>query len=103
MEYISFSFFHLFIITIIFFKSFARNKTNIYSINIIKFNQKYFRYVNFAENSKGDLIFYSTATVYNTSRLFYGLTKNGRPLFENNSYFHILKSRFLQKKNLKVE
>ena len=86
MEFISISFLNIFIIIFIFSISIETNRNN-----IIKINKQKFRYVNFAKNSKGDMIFYSTALEeYNNQRLFYGFKKDGRPLFENANYFKII-------------
>ena len=59
--------------------------------NIINIKREYFRYVNFATYSNGDMIFVTNAykkgdSIQNT-RIFYGIKKNGRPLF-NDSYFY---------------
>ena len=63
--------------------------------NVIKFESKQYRVNNFAKNKKGDVILELTELnednnyEYSTSRLFYGITKEGYPFFENNtSYTH---------------
>ena len=67
--------------------------------NIINIGRKNFRYVNFATYSNGDMVFltssYYSSNLFNffsdnpskNDRIFYGLTKNGRPLFKG-SYFY---------------
>ena len=88
MELISISFYHIFIFICIFLKSIERNKTDMYLNNIIILNGYQLRYVNFANNSNGDMIFYSTACPNTTQRAFYGFKKNGRPLFQNESNYN---------------
>ena len=89
MEYIfPIMFFYIFIIK--FNLSIERNKTHIYSNNIIKLSQYNLRYINFANNSDGDMIFYSTAFGSTTDRVFYGFKKNGRPFFQNESNYFLL-------------
>ena len=64
--------------------------------NVIKFDNKEYRANNFAKNKKGDVILELTElkedndnNEYSSSRLFYGITKEGYPLFANNtSYTH---------------
>ena len=66
--------------------------------NVIKFDSKKYIANNFAKNKEGDLIFElteskddNTKEIY-TSRLFYGLTKEGLPFFTNNTaYIHEIK------------
>ena len=59
--------------------------------NIINAGPEYFRYLNFANYSNGDMVFLSNSFKQNdiiqNIRIFYGLTKKGRPLF-NDSYFY---------------
>ena len=98
MGFISISFFHIFIIIFIFSKSITRNKTDLYSKSIIKFEEKDFRYVNFATNSNGDMVFYSNAYPNNKKRLFYGFKKNGRPFFKNEEYFYTIESKILEQR-----
>ena len=56
--------------------------------NILIFDNKKYKSGNFVINNKGDLIieFYGEDEV-STSRLFYGLTKDGRHLFSNKSSY----------------
>ena len=65
------------------------NSTNL--DNIINVEKQNFRYVNFATYSNGDMVFltteYKEGTSAQNTRIFYGLKKNGRPLF-NDSYFY---------------
>ena len=66
--------------------------------NVIKFDSKKYIANNFAKNKEGDLILElteskddNTKEIY-TSRLFYGLTKEGLPFFTNNTaYIHEIK------------
>ena len=46
---------------------------------------QYFRYINFASYSNGNMVFLTTP-YYERYRMFYGFKENGRPLF-NDSYF----------------
>ena len=60
--------------------------------NIINIGKKNFRYVNFATYSNGDMVFLTSSynyysNPYKKERIFYGLKKNGRPLFKG-SYFY---------------
>ena len=55
--------------------------------NIINIEKEYFRYVNFATYSNGDMVFLTSSynyfdNPYKKERIFYGLKKNGRPLFK---------------------
>ena len=67
--------------------------------NVIKFDSKKYRANNFATNKKGDLILELTElkeeednNEFSSSRLFYGITKDGYPFFKNNtSYTHEIK------------
>ena len=60
--------------------------------NIIIFEED-FRYLSFANNSNGDMIFLLTAYPHNEKRIFYGIKKNGRPFFQNEtSYFYSMNS-----------
>ena len=54
--------------------------------NIIELGGEGFRFSHFSLNSKGDMIIDTTSFPGNNERRFYGLKKNGRPLFydENN-------------------
>ena len=65
------------------------NSTNL--TNIINAGPEYFRYLNFAKYSNGDMVFLSNSfkknDIIQNTRIFYGLTKKGRPLF-NDSYFY---------------
>ena len=66
-----------------------------YLTNIIKVGKEYFRYITFASYSNGDMILLTTAYPNQNERRFYGLKKNGRPLFINkinnkNNYFYSL-------------
>ena len=60
---------------------------------IIDVGEKYFRFVNFATYSNGDMVFLSNSLNYwdqiQNKRIFYGLKRNGRPLFKD-SYFTFL-------------
>ena len=99
MEFIfSKSFLQIFIIIFIIYKSIERNQTHLFSNNIIILDGYNLRYVNFAQNSEGDLIFYSTAYPNSTLRAFYGLKNNGRPFFKNESYSYSLNSKISQDK-----
>lgn len=51
---------------------------------IIHVGEKDFRYINFASFSNGDLILVTTACPGSAQRVFYGLQKNGRFLFNYN-------------------
>ena len=56
--------------------------------NILIFDNKKYKSGNFAINNKGDLIIeYYGGDEVSTSRLFYGLTKDGRHLFSNKSSY----------------
>ena len=61
--------------------------------NVIKFESKKYRANNFAKNKMGDLIFELTElkednnNEFSSSRLFYGITKDGYPFFKNNTSF----------------
>ena len=99
MEFIfSISSLQIFIIIFIIPKSIERNETHLFSNNIIILDGYNLRYVNFAQNSEGDLIFYSTAYPNSTLRAFYGLKNNGRPFFKNELYSYSLNSKILQDK-----
>lgn len=62
------------------------NDTNYFN-NIIKFNNKNYKSGKFAINNKGDLILELSDNNDINSRLFYGLTKEGRYLFNNKSSY----------------
>ena len=51
--------------------------------NIILFNDRMYRYCNFAKNSKGDMIAELSTEEENGIRLFYGLKKNGDFFFKS--------------------
>ena len=51
--------------------------------NIIIIGDILFRYINFASYSNGDMVVETTQYPQNAYRMFYGLKKNGRPLFIN--------------------
>ena len=51
--------------------------------NIISIGNIFFRYINFASYSNGDMVVETTQYPQNSYRMFYGLKKNGRPLFIN--------------------
>ena len=51
--------------------------------NIITIGNTSFRYINFASYSNGDMVVETTQYPQNSYRMFYGLKKNGRPLFIN--------------------
>ena len=90
--FFSISLFQIFMIIFIFSKSVERNKTHIYSNNINILSGYNLRYVNFASNSDGDMIFYSTSYPDSPLRAFYGLKNNGRPFFKNEKYSDFIKS-----------
>ena len=52
--------------------------------NIITLGNMPYRYINFASYSNGDMVVETTQYPQNAYRLFYGLKKNGRPLFIDN-------------------
>ena len=67
---------------IIFFIIFFQIFSTLYCSNIIVLNSTQYRSGHFAFNSNGDMIIeYS----YNKNRLFYGLKKNGKYFFKDNS------------------
>ena len=49
--------------------------------NIIIIGDKYYRYINFATYSKGDMVVETTSS--QPKRIFYGIKQNGRPYFTN--------------------
>ena len=51
--------------------------------NVIKAGGKDSRYVSFASNQNGDLIFSTFSFPKSTKRIFYGIKSDGRPLFKN--------------------
>ena len=54
--------------------------------NIIKFDNKHYQASNFARNKNGDLVIeFSEDNEISSSRLFYGLTKDGKYFFSNQS------------------
>ena len=52
--------------------------------NIILINYKF---VNFASNSKGDMFIETTSYPNSPKRLFFGITNEGKPFFNENKYF----------------
>ena len=80
------------------------NSTNL--TNIINAGPQYFRYLNFANYSNGDMVFIANSFKQNdaiqNTRIFYGLTENGRPLF-NGSYFYSINISEEIKENGKYE
>ena len=73
-----------------------KNKThyeNCKISNIIKVGEKNFSYLSFASYQNEDLIFSTTAYPSNTKRIFWGIKKNGRPFFKNETaYLNIMYS-----------
>ena len=55
--------------------------------NIIYLGSSGFAYSNFATFSNGSLVIESSEDKGSTTRIFYGITKDGNPLFESNNYF----------------
>ena len=61
--------------------------------NIIFIGDKYYRYINFATYSNGDMVVETTSS--QPKRIFYGIKRNGRPYFTNKtdntetSYYYI--------------
>ena len=53
--------------------------------NIIIIGDLYFRYINFGIYSNGDMVIGTTVYPGNTTRKFYGIKNNGRPLFTADS------------------
>ena len=51
--------------------------------NFIIFGEFSYRYICFATYPNGDMVVEATGVPYNPKRMFYGLKKNGRPLFRN--------------------
>ena len=51
--------------------------------NIIKISDKYYRYINIAFNTQGDMFIETSANTTESKRIFYGLKNNGRPYFKN--------------------
>ena len=82
------------------------NMNSINLTSIINAGPEYFRYLNFANYSNGDMVFLSTSLkqydAIQNMRIFYGLTKNGRPLF-NGSYFYSTNVSEEIKENSKYE
>ena len=54
--------------------------------NIICIGDDDFRYINFAKFENGDMIVETTAIPDLPKRMFYGITKDGEPLFKNGQY-----------------
>ena len=55
--------------------------------NIIYLGGSGFAYSNFATFSNGSLVIESSEDKGSTTRIFYGITKEGKPLFKDNNYF----------------
>ena len=55
--------------------------------NIIYLGSSGFAYSNFATFSNGSLVIESSEDKGSTARIFYGITRDGNPLFESNNYF----------------
>ena len=51
---------------------------------IIKISDNYFRFINIASNTKGDIFIETSSTSSESKRIFYALKNNGRPYFKNN-------------------
>jgi len=51
--------------------------------NLIKIGVLKYRYINFASYSNGDMVIEATSYPEEAKRYFYGLKRNGRPLFKN--------------------
>ena len=69
--------------------------------NIIKIGGLKYRYINFASYSNGDMVIETTSYPGEPKRYFYGLKRNGRPLFKNKNnnneeipYYMIETNRF---------
>ena len=56
--------------------------------NIIVFGDLNFRYINFVTYSNGDMVVESTSCPGGPKRMFYGLKKNGRNFFKENTPFY---------------
>ena len=56
--------------------------------NIIVFGELNFRYINFVTYSNGDMIVETTSCPNKPKRMFYGLKKNGRNFFKENTPFY---------------
>ena len=105
----NFSFFQVifYISFFLFEESLCSCKSNSTTINnIINVGPQYFRYINFASYSNGDMVFLTTSFKQNdrieNSRKFYGIKRNGRPLF-NNDYFYSNEINEISKQNGKYE
>ena len=105
----NFSFFHIIIYFSYFLFKESLSSCNFNSTNltsIINAGPQYFRYINFATYSNGDMVFLTNSIKQNDSiqntRVFYGLTKKGRPLF-NDSYFYSINMSYKVKDNGKYE
>ena len=55
--------------------------------NIIYLGSRGFAYSNFATFSNGSLVIESSEDKGSNIRIFYGITRDGNPLFESNNYF----------------
>ena len=73
-----------------------RNKTCVIDNQIVKtqwlndiiwIGEENFRYVNIANNSNGDMIVETTSFPPSEKRLFYGISREGNPLFKDNNFF----------------
>ena len=60
--------------------------------SIICLGGKNFRYINIANFSNGNLIIEVTANTNSSERIFYGIKRNGEPLFSNEQYFSKIQS-----------
>ena len=88
--------FILFIIKIISINAACYNISNISVVesrwlnNIICLGEENYRYVNFASFENGDIVLETTQLPESPKRFFYGLKKDGTPLFGNNEYFKLI-------------
>ena len=55
--------------------------------DIIWIGEQNFRYINFANNSNGDMIVETTSIPPSTKRIFYGINRDGNPFFKDNNFF----------------
>ena len=108
--FFNFPFLHLVIYISNFLFKESQSSCKFISTNITKIidiGEQYFRYVNFATYSNGDMVFLTNSLNYYDSiqnkRIFYGLKRNGRPLFKD-SYSTVLYFKINeQKKESKYE
>ena len=56
--------------------------------NIIWVGDKDFIYINFANNSNGDMVIETTSYPSSEKRIFYGIKKDGNPFFKDNNFFN---------------